>query len=83
MEYLVVDEAIDLVSLREAVDFTTFVLQGPPIDAIRNSCVEVQRSARHDVYVISSGLQLQIPLCAFIRGRMNSSLGMTKGNGSD
>jgi hypothetical protein len=39
VEYLVINQAVDVVSFREPVDFSAFVLQGTPIDAICNSRV--------------------------------------------
>ena len=41
MEYLVINEPVNVVSLREALDFSALVLQGPPIDVICDSGVEV------------------------------------------
>lgn len=61
MEDFEVDQAIDVVSLGESVNFSGLVLQGSPIDAVCNSRVESQRPARHDVHVIGLGFQLQIP----------------------
>lgn len=70
----VVNKAVDVVSFREAVNFSTFVLQGAPIGAIRDSCVQVQRAAGHDVNVIASGFQIQIPFGCGVHSRANDSL---------
>jgi len=48
----VIDEAIDVVSLGEIVDFTAFMLQGAPEDAFGYARVQRQRSAGHDVNIV-------------------------------
>jgi len=58
------------------------MLEHTPVEAIRYSCVEVQRSAGHDVDVISFGSQLQIPrLCNSFAKRMSCSARDDKGDG--
>jgi hypothetical protein len=79
MEGFVISETIDVVSLREPVDFTALMLEHTPVEAIRYSCVEVKRSAGHDVDVIGFGSQLQIPrLCSSFAKRMSRSARVTR-----
>lgn len=61
MKCFVVHQPVDVVALRETINFSGFVLQRAAIKAIRDSRVEIQRPTGNDVNVISSLLQLQIP----------------------
>src|SRR5271157_2718650 len=47
---LVIDEAIDLVSLGEALDFACLVLCDSPVDVVGRTGVNASRLARHDVH---------------------------------
>jgi hypothetical protein len=61
-ERFVIHQPVDAVTLRESLDLAAFVFQCSAENVIRNSGVQIQRPARHDVHVIAPvSSQLQIP----------------------
>ena len=61
-KYFTVDEAVDVVSLRESFDFAAFMLQNSSVKTVCHSGVQGERSACHDIDVVFVSLQLQIPI---------------------